>query len=48
VAIEGSAAVGPSALLEGVIPKGFKRVCVVITGSNIDTSRLKEIINSHL
>ena len=48
VAIEGSAAVGPSAILEGLIPSGFKRVCVVITGSNIDTKRLKEIINTHL
>jgi threonine dehydratase len=48
VAIEGSAAVGPAAILEKLIPSGFKRVCVVITGSNIDTGRLKEIVNSHL
>lgn len=48
VAIEGSAAVGPSAILEKLIPPGFKRVCVVITGSNIDTQRFKDIINDHL
>jgi threonine dehydratase len=48
VAIEGSAAVGPAAILEGLLPKGFKRVCVVITGSNIETQRLKEIVNSYL
>lgn len=48
VAIEGAAAVGPAAILEGLLPKGMKRVCVVITGSNIDTSRLKEIINTSL
>jgi threonine dehydratase len=46
VAIEGSAAVGPAAILEGLIPKGLKRICVVITGSNIETQRLKEIINT--
>jgi threonine dehydratase len=48
VAIEGSAAVGPAAILEGLIPKGLKRICVVITGSNIETHRLKEIINTQL
>jgi threonine dehydratase len=48
VAIEGSAAVGPAAILEKLIPQGFKRICVVITGSNIDTQRLREIINSQL
>ena len=48
VAIEGSAAVAPAAFLEKLIPSGFKRVCVVITGSNIDTVRLKEIVNTHL
>jgi threonine dehydratase len=48
VAIEGSAAVGPAAILEKLIPSGFKRVCIVITGSNIDTARLKEIVNAHL
>lgn len=48
VAIEGSAAVGPAAILEKLIPAGFKRICVVITGSNIDTKRFKEIINAHL
>ncbi len=48
VAIEGSAAVGPAAILEGLLPAGFKRICVVITGSNIDTQRLKEIINAYL
>lgn len=48
VAIEGSAAVGPAAILEKLIPQGFKRICVVITGSNIDTQRLKDIINGQL
>lgn len=48
VAIEGSAAVGPAAILEGLLPEGLKRICVVITGSNIDTQRLKDIVNSHL
>ena len=48
VAIEGSAAVGPAAILEGLLPQGFKRVCVVITGSNIDTQRLKDIMNAYL
>jgi threonine dehydratase len=48
VAIEGSAAVGPSAILEGLVPQGFKRICVIITGSNIDTQSFKDIINSHL
>jgi threonine dehydratase len=48
VAIEGSAAVGPAAILQQLIPSGFKRVCVVITGSNIDTSRLKEIVTTYL
>ena len=48
VAIEGSAAVAPAAFLERLIPSGFKRVCVVITGSNIDTVRLKEIVNGYL
>jgi threonine dehydratase len=48
VAIEGSAAVGPAAILEGLLPEGLRRICVVITGSNIDTQRLKDIVNSHL
>jgi threonine dehydratase len=48
VAIEGAAALGPAAILEGLIPKGLKRVCVIITGSNIETNRLKEIINTQL
>jgi len=48
VAIEGSAAVGPQAILEGLIPKGLRRICVVITGSNIDTKRLKEVVNDYL
>ncbi|HZE96831.1 MAG TPA: threonine/serine dehydratase [Planctomycetota bacterium] len=48
VAIEGSAAVGPAAVLEGLLPKGMKRICIVITGSNIDTPRFKEIVNAHL
>ena len=37
-----------AAILEGLIPKGLKRICVIITGSNIETHRLKEIINTQL
>lgn len=48
VAIEGSAAVGPAAILEGLLPKGMKRICVIITGSNIDTKRFKEIVSTYL
>jgi threonine dehydratase len=48
VAIEGSAAVGPAAVLEGLLPKGLRRICIVITGSNIETPRLKEILDAHL
>ena len=48
VAIEGSAAAGPAAILEGLLPKGLRRICVVITGSNIETPRLKEILDAHL
>jgi threonine dehydratase len=48
VAIEGAAAVGPAAVLEGLLPKGYRRICVVISGSNIETPRLKEVLNAHL
>ncbi|MBV8878537.1 MAG: threonine/serine dehydratase [Planctomycetaceae bacterium] len=48
VAIEGAAAVGPAAVLEGLLPKGLRRICIVITGSNIETPRFKEIIYTHL
>lgn len=37
--IEGSAAAGVAALLEGAVPREFKRVAVVLTGSNIDPAR---------
>jgi threonine dehydratase len=48
VVIEGSAAVAPAAVLEGLLPKGMKRICVVITGSNLDTASLKEIVSTNL
>jgi len=47
MAIEGSAAAGVVALMDGLLPKGFKRVCVVLTGSNIDAARLKSIVNEY-
>lgn len=48
MAVEGSAAAVVAAALEGVLPKDLRRVCLVLTGSNIDASRLKEIVNAHL
>jgi threonine dehydratase len=48
MAVEGSSAAGIAALMEGKLPRDAKRVCVVLTGSNIDASRLKEIANAHL
>lgn len=44
MAVEGSAAVVLAALMDGQLPKGFKRVVVVLTGANIDASRIKEIV----
>lgn len=46
--VEGSAALGLAAITEGLLPKGLKRVCVVLTGANIDVVRMKDIVNHHL
>lgn len=48
MAVEGSAAVGLVAAMDGMLPKGSKRVVVVLTGSNIDGARLKDIANEFL
>ena len=48
MAVEGSAAAGLAAVMGGMIPKSAKRVVVILTGSNIDGARLKEIANEHL
>jgi threonine dehydratase len=45
MAIEGSAALGVTALMDGLLPKGFKRVVVILSGSNIDATRIKDIVN---
>jgi threonine dehydratase len=42
--IEGSAAAGVAAVLRGLVPRG--RVCVVLTGSNIDEERVKGLLNA--
>jgi threonine dehydratase len=47
MAVEGSAAASVAAVMEGLVPKSFRRVVVVLTGSNIDPARLKSIVNSH-
>jgi threonine dehydratase len=41
--VEGSAAVVIAALLDGVLPKGLRRAVFVLSGSNIDGSRIREI-----
>jgi threonine dehydratase len=46
--VEGSAAVGLAAVTQGLLPKGLKRVCVVLTGANIDAARVKDVVNHHL
>jgi threonine dehydratase len=46
--VEGSAALGLAAITEGLLPKGLKRVCVILTGANIDVARVKDIVNNHL
>ena len=45
MAIEGSASLVVAALMDGLLPKGFKRVVVVLSGSNIDATRIKDIVN---
>ncbi len=47
MAVEGSAAAGVAAAMEGVLPKGLRKVCIVLTGSNIDPKRIKEIVLEH-
>lgn len=44
VTAEGSAAVGVAALMTGALKPAAFPVCVVITGGNIDRSRLQELI----
>ena len=46
--VEGSAALGLAAITGGLLPKGLKRVCVVLSGANIDVARVKDIVNHHL
>jgi threonine dehydratase len=48
MAVEGSAAASVAAIMEGLLPKSCKRVCAVLTGSNIDAERLKSIVNAYL
>ena len=48
MAIEGSAAASVAAIMEGLVPKSYRRICVVLTGSNIDASRVKSIVNAYL
>jgi len=48
MAVEGSAAAAVSAVLEGTLPKSLHRICLVLTGSNIDGSRLKSIVQDLL
>ena len=47
MALEGSAALPIAAMMDGLLPKGFKRVCVLLSGANIDASRIKDIVNQH-
>ena len=46
IVIEGSAAAGVAALLDGMSPPGDGPVCVVLTGRNIDQSRLRTILEN--
>jgi threonine dehydratase len=34
-------------MMDGLLPKGFKRVCVLLSGGNIDASRIKDVVNAH-
>jgi len=43
--IEGSAAAGAAALLEGKTMPGRGPICIVVTGSNIDQTRLDSILS---
>lgn len=42
--VEGSAAAGVAALLDGKLPAGSGPLCVVVTGRNIDRERLRAIL----
>jgi threonine dehydratase len=44
VVIEGAAAAGVAALVEGLLPKRFKRPVIMMCGSNIDTNLLSRLI----
>lgn len=46
IVLEGSAAVGVAALLEGKPVPGEGPICVVVTGRNIDGDRLREILTA--
>jgi threonine dehydratase len=47
MAIEGSAAAAVAAVVEGKVPRNFRRVVVVLTGGNIDPARLENLLRSH-
>lgn len=47
MAIEGSAAAAVAAVLENRIPRNFGRIVVVLTGGNIDASRLERLLAEH-
>ena len=44
MAIEGSAAAAVAAVVEGRIPRNFRRIVVVLTGGNIDPGRLEKLL----
>jgi threonine dehydratase len=46
--VEGSAAVVLAAATQGLLPKGLKRACLVLTGANIDAARVKDVVHHHL
>jgi threonine dehydratase len=43
-AIEGSAAVAVAALLDGLLSSAYRRLCLVLSGGNIDYRRLRDIV----
>src|SRR5262245_11957296 len=44
MAIEGSAAAAVAAIVEGRVPRNFRRIVVVLTGGNIDPARLETLL----
>lgn len=46
-AIEGSAAVSVAALLDGLVDPRYRRVCLVLSGGNIDYQRLRKIVQEN-